>query len=239
MVIAYTVFALSLGVLLLFLAVRKLHHQELERQLEQAEWKARYYQQETEIALSVSRNISNTIAARLQAVYGRDYADYLIARQMNLNAAEPQPREQMQITINRNSAPAAIDLYADEHRADERWARERERERAREREYSANVRHSAAYTPPHQWQPQPQAPYTSSPIHHAPYADDYDDWQDEPRRPFLPQWADDDVLDVDVYPPVYPPALIAPPPTGRQRKYASNAERQRAYRERKRRQSFN
>ncbi|QMT34127.1 hypothetical protein LNQ82_06680 [Conchiformibius steedae DSM 2580] len=230
-VIIYTAGALALGVVLVFLAVRALHHQELERQLAQAEWEARYHQQETEIALSVSRSISNTIAARLAAVYGRDYADYLIARQMSLQAPEQrQPQEQMHITINRNSAPSAIDLYADEHRADERQRRARERER----EYSANVRHSAGYTPPHEWQPKPQAPYTSRPIH-APYVDD--DWHDEPRRPFLPHWADDDVLDVDVYPsdaPVYPPALLAPPPTGRQRKYASNAERQRAYRARQR-----
>ena len=236
----YTAGALLAGAVLVFFAVRALHHQELERQLAQAEWEARYYQQETEIALSVSRSISTTIAARLAAVYGSDYADYLIARQMHLQAPEQRQPKEQPFTITHNTAPKAIDLYADEHRADEQRRLQREREQASPYPRQP-VRPESSYTPPYQWQPQPQAPYTSRPV--VQYARD-DDWQDDwqgdeapqQRTPFLPHWADDEVLDVDVYPPaapVYPPALLAPPPTGRQRKYASNAERQRAYRARK------
>ena len=60
-----------------------------------------------------------------------------------------------------------------------------------------------------------------------------------PQPNGLPYWdkGDDDVLDIT--PIVYPPALLpaqaehqTPPPAGRQRQYASNAEKQAAYRQR-------
>lgn len=219
-------------------AVSILRKREIEQELDAAHWQVRYHQRESEINLSVAQAITNTVGHRMMAVFGRDYVDYLAARQMNLpDFRQPEIADDTPFVVTYGDGRGR-NLTGDS-------CQEWEERRAREEEYllrqyqqsgyippmpptmpprnqSRAARFEQPYTPPQQWQPQPQVP--------APTA-----------RRSLPYWVeDDDILDVEVYPPaapVYPPALLpAPDDTadgGRPRKYGSNAERQAAYRRRK------
>ena len=231
------VLILLLGGGLLFVGIRKLHHQELEQKLRQAEWEAHYAREESEIALSVSRAVVKNAAARIAKVYSNDYVDYHIARQMALPdvrqaSEETRQREaklQQQLEYYQQRDALRMAEFSEIRKDYRRLQEEEDRRRA-----DAALRaHTAAhakrpYTPPQYWQAQPQAPVSRQ------------------QHLILPHWDnDDDVLDIDVHPvsqpPVYPLALQSPPHDspppalgGRQRKYATDAERQAAYRARRR-----
>lgn len=211
-----------------------LRKREIEQELDAAYWQVRYHQKESEINLSVAQAITNTVAHRLMSVFGRDYVDYLAARQMNLpDFRQPEPEQDDTPFIVTYGDGRGRNLTGDS-------CQEWEERRAREEEYLLRQYQQSGYTPPvpPTMPPRPQTRAARFERPHTPPQQ----WQPQPQCPVppcrnLPYWADDDdVLDVEVYPsaPVYPPALLPAPHQGNpQRKYASNAERQRAYRERK------
>lgn len=247
-------FALSAMAGLVIAGLRILHRQELQQQLEQARWQAAYSQKETEMTLTVSHAVCNNMAARVAKVYGNDYVDFLIARQMNLpDLEEPEADDSsrpFEVTYGgkgRNITGDSVQEYMAQREREEAYLQQQYMQSGYvpptppqyEPQYDPHhFRQESFHRPPTQWQAQPQAPCLAF-----------------RQNQMLPHWFnDDDIVDVTpVVPPVYPvalrptdsmvlptrclpPASAVPTGAGRSRKYTNNAERQRAYRERRRQQ---
>lgn len=222
------VFALAACVWLAVIGIRKLHNQQLEQDLAQAEWDAHYARKETEVALSVSNAIVNKVAERMAKVYGEGYIDYAIVQQIAL----PDVRQNYEAAARREAElKQRIEYYR--QRDAERIAKFKEVEEdycrlldEEKRRRVDDILEEARRNNPRR-NPPPRCQEA--------YFDQAQDWGMYHGQDF----DNDDVLDVSVLPalqPLLPAASPRPsaPVGGRNRKYASDAERQAAYRVRRR-----